>query len=51
MEFKGFIKEPKLIEIKKTKKVVFAGDTHGDLKASQKVIKDYLKPENQIVFP
>ena len=42
--------EQKLIEIEKTKKVVFVGDTHGDLEASQKVIKDYLKPENKIVF-
>ena len=42
--------EQKLIEIEKTKKVVFAGDTHGDLEASQKVIKDYLKPGNKIVF-
>ena len=40
----------KLIEIKKAKKVIFVGDTHGDLEASQKVIKDYLKPKNKIVF-
>jgi protein phosphatase len=40
----------KLIEIKKAKKVIFVGDTHGDLEASQKVIKDYLKPGNKIVF-
>lgn len=40
----------KLIEIKKAKKVIFVGDTHGDLEASQKVIKDYLKEENKIVF-
>lgn len=40
----------RLIEIKKAKKVVFVGDTHGDLEASQKVIKDYLKPGNKIVF-
>ena len=44
------VKEMKLIEIKKAKKVVFVGDTHGDLEASQKVIKDYLKPGNKIVF-
>jgi len=50
MEFKGFIKEPKLIEIKKARKVVFVGDTHGDLEASQKVIKNYLKEGNKIVF-
>jgi len=40
----------KLIEVKKAKKVIFVGDTHGDLEASQKVIKGYLKPGNKIVF-
>jgi len=50
----------KLTEIKKVKKVIFVGDTHGDLEASQKIIRDYLlarrslgeggKPENKIVF-
>jgi predicted phosphodiesterase len=44
------MKSEKLIEIEKTKKVIFVGDTHGDLEASQRVIKDYLKPENKIVF-
>jgi len=39
-----------LIEIKKAKKVIFVGDTHGDFEASQKVIKDCLKPGNKIVF-
>jgi len=43
-------KEFKLIEIRKAKKVIFVGDTHGDLDASQKVIKDYLEKENKIVF-
>ena len=53
-------KEPKLIEIKRAKKLIFVGDTHGDFEASQKVIKDYLlarrslgegeKPGNKIVF-
>jgi len=42
--------EAKLIEIKNAKKIIFVGDTHGDLEASQKVIKDYLKEENKIVF-
>jgi len=42
--------ETKLIEIKRAKKIVFVGDTHGDLDASQKVIKDYLKEGNKIVF-
>jgi protein phosphatase len=40
----------KLIKIEKAKRVIFVGDTHGDLEASQKVIKDYLKKENKIVF-
>jgi len=40
----------RIIEIKKAKKIVFVGDTHGDFEASQKVIKDYLRPENKIVF-
>jgi len=44
------MEEKKLIEIKKAKKIIFVGDTHGDLEASQKVIKDYLKRENKIVF-
>lgn len=43
-------KEPKLIKIKDTKKVIFIGDTHGDLEVSQKVVRDYLKPGNKIVF-
>lgn len=43
-------KESKLIEIKKAKRVIFVGDTHGDLMASQKVVKDYLKPGNVLVF-
>ena len=30
--------------------MIFVGDTHGDFEASQKVIKDYLKPGNKIVF-
>jgi len=46
MEFKRFInlQEPKLIEIKEMKKIIFVGDTHGDLETSQKIIKNYLKP-------
>lgn len=43
-------KEPKLIEIKEAEKIIFVGDTHGDLEVSQKVIKDYLKEANKIVF-
>jgi predicted phosphodiesterase len=43
-------RESKLIEIKKAKKIVFVGDTHGDLEVSEKVAKDYLKNDNKIVF-
>ena len=43
-------KESKLIEIKKAKKIIFVGDTHGDLEVSKKLVKDYLKPTNIIVF-
>jgi predicted phosphodiesterase len=39
-----------LIEIKNAKRVIFVGDTHGDLEASRKVIKNYLKEGNKIVF-
>jgi protein phosphatase len=39
-----------LIEIKNGKRIIFVGDTHGDLEASQKVIRDYLKEGNKIVF-
>lgn len=43
-------KEAKLIEIENFRKVIFVGDTHGDLEASQKIVKDYLKPGNVLVF-
>jgi protein phosphatase len=39
-----------LLEIKNAERVIFVGDTHGDLEASQKVIKNYLKEGNKIVF-
>jgi len=41
-----------LISFKETdaEKIVFVGDTHGDLDASQKIIENYLKPCNIIVF-
>lgn len=40
----------RVVKITKAKKVIFVGDTHGDLDASQKVIKEYLKRGNKIVF-
>jgi protein phosphatase len=39
-----------LIEIKNAKRIILVGDTHGDLEASQKVIKNFLKEGNKIVF-
>lgn len=44
------MKNEKLIEIRQAKKIVFVGDTHGDLEISQKVIKEYLKSGNKIIF-
>ncbi len=50
-KIKEVLKEDsKLIELKEFKRIVFVGETHGDLQSSQKVIKNYLKPGNKIVF-
>ena len=43
-------KEPRLISLPSQGKVVFVGDTHGDLEASQEVIRRYLKKTYHIVF-
>lgn len=40
----------KLISLKPEGKVVFVGDTHGDLDASVKVIENYLKTDTRICF-
>ena len=45
-----FEKEPRLIQLPSRGKVVFVGDTHGDLDASQQVIQRYLKKPYHIVF-
>jgi predicted phosphodiesterase len=45
-----FEKEPRLISLPSQGKVVFVGDTHGDLKASQEVVKRYLKKPYRLVF-
>jgi predicted phosphodiesterase len=45
-----FEKEPRLLHLPSRGKVVFVGDTHGDLDASQQVIQKYLKKNYQIVF-
>jgi hypothetical protein len=46
---KRFASEPKLIELE-SGKVIFVGDTHGDLEASERVTRRYLKPKNRLVF-
>jgi serine/threonine-protein phosphatase PP1 catalytic subunit len=43
-------KESRLIHLPSQGKVVFVGDTHGDLNASQEVICRYLKKPYRIVF-
>ena len=45
-----FEKERRLIHLPSQGKVVFVGDTHGDLDASQQVIQRYLKKSYCIVF-
>jgi len=45
-----FEKEPRLIRLPSKGKVVFVGDTHGDLEAGQQVIQRYLKRPYRIVF-
>jgi predicted phosphodiesterase len=45
-----FEKELRLIHLPSKGKVVFVGDTHGDLDASQQVIQRYLKKPYRIVF-
>jgi hypothetical protein len=46
---KGFALEAKLIQLE-SGKVIFVGDTHGDLEATEKIIRKYLKSENKLVF-
>lgn len=43
-------KEPRLIQLPSQGMVVFVGDTHGDLDASQEIARRYLKPPYRIVF-
>jgi len=43
-------KEPRLIKLAPEGKVVFVGDTHGDLDASEQVLHHYLKKPYRIVF-
>ena len=44
-----FASEAKLIQLK-SGKVIFIGDTHGDLEATERIIRRYLKPRNKLVF-
>jgi predicted phosphodiesterase len=46
---KRFASEAKLIELE-SGRVVFVGDTHGDLEATERIIRRYLKPKNKLVF-
>lgn len=46
---KRFASEAKLIQLE-SGRVIFVGDTHGDLEATEKVIHRYLKPKNTLVF-
>ena len=46
---KRFASEAKLIQLG-SGKVIFVGDTHGDLEATEKIIHKYLKPKNKLVF-
>ena len=46
---KIFDQEKNLIEID-SGKVIFVGDTHGDIEASREVLRRYLDGENKIVF-
>ena len=43
-------KEKRLVKLPSWGKAVFVGDTHGDVEASEKVLKTYLKPDWFIVF-
>ena len=44
-----FASEQKLIELE-SGRVVFVGDTHGDLEATERVIRKYLKLKHKLVF-
>jgi len=46
---KKFVSESKLIQLE-SGKIIFVGDTHGDLEATEKIINRYLKPRNKLVF-
>lgn len=45
-----FAKGPRLIELSGVGRVIFVGDTHGDLEATQRVIERYFQPKTVLVF-
>jgi len=45
-----FEKEPRLIHLSSQGQIVFVGDTHGDLNATEQVVHRYLKKPYRIVF-
>lgn len=45
-----FAEEQRLIELHEVERVVFVGDTHGDLEATQLVIERYFQPKTVLVF-
>ena len=45
-----FESEPRLIELAEAERVVFVGDTHGDLEATQLVVEQYFRPGTTLVF-
>jgi len=45
-----FERESRLIELREAERVVFVGDTHGDLEATQLVVKRYFQPGAVLVF-
>ena len=45
-----FEREPRLIRLPSHGKVIFVGDTHGDLDATEKVISRFLKGGDTVVF-
>jgi 3',5'-cyclic AMP phosphodiesterase CpdA len=46
---KSFAQEANLIQLE-SDRVIFVGDTHGDLEATERIIHRYLKPGNKLVF-
>jgi hypothetical protein len=46
---KRFVSEAKLITLQ-SGTLIFVGDTHGDLEATEKIIHRYLKSDNKLVF-